>query len=54
MMQTGGLDFLLAWGIFVALLVVLGAFLLHGTDATTESQHSNEESRSPETKKPDV
>lgn len=54
MMQTGGLDFLMGWGIFVALLVVLGVFLAHGRDATSESQHRTEDSASPHAQKPDV
>lgn len=47
MTQTGGLDFLMGWGIFAALLVVLGFFLLRGgEDATSESEHGNSESTS--------
>lgn len=54
MMQTGGLDFLMGWGIFVALLVLLGVFLVRGRDPTSESQHGNDESTSPRAEKPDV
>lgn len=44
MTQVGGLDLLLAWGIFVLLLVVLGRFLLRPhTDPIDEASRTTSE-----------